>query len=103
MLADPSRRQILEALRGGERSVTEIVARTRSSQPAVSKQLRLLREAGLVVLRRDGRRHLYSIRGQPLREASEWLAFYHRFWERGLARMDEILQSPAPRKKRGTP
>jgi DNA-binding transcriptional ArsR family regulator len=100
LLSDPSRRHLLEALRDGERSVNALVDRTRMSQPAVSKQLRLLKDSGMVALRKDGRRHLYSIRGQPFREASEWLGFYERFWREGLARMDQIL-GPDVRRRTG--
>ena len=92
LLAEPSRRHLLEALRDGERSVSELVDRTHLSQPAVSKQLRILRESGLVTLRPAGRQHLYSIQGRSLREAAEWLSFYERFWQDGLSRMDELLQ-----------
>jgi DNA-binding transcriptional ArsR family regulator len=100
LLSEPSRRHLLEALRDGERSVTDLVDTTRMSQPAVSKHLRLLKDSGMVALRRDGRHHLYSIRGAPFRQASEWLGFYERFWQDGLARMDVILGSDAPRRKR---
>ena len=100
VLAEPSRRQLLEVLRHGERSVNELVDRTRMSQPSVSKQLRLLRDSGVVGLRKSGRQHLYSIQGRPLREASEWLSYYERFWEEGLSRMDEVLRKGAlPRKR----
>ena len=100
LLSDPSRRHLLEVLRDGERSVNDLVDKTQMSQPAVSKQLRLLKDSGMVTLRTDGRQHLYSIRGVPFREASEWLGFYEGFWRDGLARMDEILGSDAPRQKR---
>jgi DNA-binding transcriptional ArsR family regulator len=99
LLSVPSRRRLLEALRDGERSVNDLVNNTQMSQPAVSKQLRLLKDSGMVNLRRDGRQHLYSIRGEPLREASEWLNFYERSWRVGLARMDEILASDVPRRR----
>ena len=100
LLSDPTRRHLLEALRYGERSVNDLVDRTQMSQPAVSKQLRVLKDSGMVALRKDGRQHLYSIRGQPFREASEWLGFYDRFWRDGLARMDEILGSDVPGRSR---
>jgi DNA-binding transcriptional ArsR family regulator len=100
VLSDPSRRQLLEALRDGERSVNDLVDHTRMSQPAVSKQLRLLKDSGMVVVRKDGRYHLYAIRGEPFRTASQWLAYYERFWQQGLARMDEVLASDAPPKRR---
>ena len=99
LLAEPSRRHLLDALRNGERSVTELVDRTRMSQPSVSKQLGILRSSGLVSLRADGRHHLYSIRGGALRDASEWLSYYDRFWQEGLSRMDEALR-PTPRTQR---
>lgn len=91
ILAEPSRRQLLDALRHGERSVGELVDRTRMSQPSVSKQLRLLRDSGVVSLRKAGRHHLYSIQGRPLKAASEWLSYYERFWDRGLSRLDQLL------------
>jgi DNA-binding transcriptional ArsR family regulator len=103
VLSYPSRRHLLEALRDGERSVNDLVDTTLMSQPAVSKQLRLLRDSGMVALRKDGRQHLYSIRGAPFREASEWLRFYERFWRDGLARMDEVLGTDAPSRKRRKP
>lgn len=103
LLSDPSRRHLLEALRDRERSVNDLADRTQMSQPAVSKQLRLLKDSGMVALRRDGRQHLYSIRGAPFREASEWLGFYERFWRDGLARMDVILGAQASRTKRTKP
>ncbi len=101
LLAEPSRRHLLEALRDGERSVNDLVNRTHMSQPSVSKQLRILRDSGVVSLRAAGRRHLYSVRGQSLREASEWLSYYEHFWQEGLSRMDEVLrQEPRPRPRR---
>ncbi len=100
LLAEPSRRQLLEALRDGERSVNDLVDRTRMSQPSVSKQLRILRDSGVVTLRTAGRRHLYSIRGGSLRPASEWLSYYARFWQEGLSRMDEALRRDPPSRPR---
>ena len=101
LLAEPSRRQLLDALRHGERSVNELVDRTQMSQPSVSKQLRLLLDSGVVSLRKAGRQHLYTIEGRPLREASEWLSYYERFWEEGLRRMDEVLTEPTRPRGRG--
>ena len=102
VLAEPSRRHLLEALRHGERSVNDLVGRTRMSQPSVSKQLRLLLDSGVVRLRKEGRQHLYSIQGRPLREASEWLSYYERFWDEGLTRMDEVLTKGARPGRRET-
>jgi len=103
LLAEPARRDLLDSLREGERSVSELVERTRRSQPSVSKQLRILRESGLLALRSEGRKHLYSIRGQPLREVSEWLAQYERFWQEGLSRMDRLLQQESSARTRRQP
>lgn len=101
LLAEPSRRHLLEALRDGERSVNDLVDRTHMSQPSVSKQLRILRDSGVVALRPAGRRHLYSIQGRSLREASEWLSYYERFWQEDLNRMDEALRrEPRPKARR---
>lgn len=102
ILAEPSRRHLLEALRDGERSVNDLVDRTHMSQPSVSKQLRILRDSGVVSLRAAGRRHLYSIDGRSLREASEWLSYYEEFWQKGLSRMEEALRRerrPTSRRK----
>ena len=101
LLAEPSRRQLLDALRHGERSVNELVDRTHMSQPSVSKQLRLLLDSGVVTLRHAGRQHLYTIHGQPLRAASEWLSYYERFWNEGLSRMDEVLKEQTRPRRRG--
>ena len=101
VLAEPSRRQLLEALREGERSVNDLVHRTHMTQPSVSKQLRILRDSGMVSLRAAGRQHLYSIEGRSLREASEWLSYYGHFWQEGLSRMDKALRrEPPPRTRR---
>src|SRR5579875_2222875 len=103
LLAEPARRDLLDALREGERAVSELVERPRRSRPAVSKQLRILRESGLLALRSEGRKHLYSVRGQPLREVSEWLAQYERFWQEGLSRMDRLLQQESSARTRRQP
>ena len=100
VLAEPSRRSLLEALREGELPVKALVRRTHMSQPAVSKQLRILKDSGLVSLRVTGRHHLYSVQGQSLREVSEWLSYYEHFWRGGLGRMDEALQREGRARKR---
>jgi DNA-binding transcriptional ArsR family regulator len=87
VLAEPARRQILDLLRDGERSVGELVADLRLSQPGVSKHLRVLREAGLVVARVDAQRRLYQLRPDPLIEVDTWLAPYRQFW---AARFDAL-------------
>lgn len=75
-LVHRTRRRILDLLRPGELSVNDLVARLRLSQPGVSKHLRVLREAGLVDVRRAGRQRFYRLRPEPLREVDEWLEPY---------------------------
>jgi DNA-binding transcriptional ArsR family regulator len=87
VLAEPSRRRILDLLRERERSVGELVEDLRLSQPAVSKHLRVLREAGLVGVRVDAQRRLYQLRAEPLVEVDAWLQPYRRFWS---ARLDAL-------------
>ena len=72
-LAESSRRRILDLLRDGEHSVSDLVERLPLSQPGVSKHLKVLREAGLVDVRRDGKRRWYGVRAEPLMEMAEWL------------------------------
>ena len=79
MLAEPNRRRILDLLLV-ERPVGDVVDGTGLSQPAVSKHLRVLREAGLVDVRAVAQRRLYRVRAEPLRELDEWLAPYRRLW-----------------------
>ena len=87
VLAEPSRRRILDLLREGERSVGELVEDLRLSQPGVSKHLRVLREAGLVDVRVDAQRRLYQLRPAPLAEVDAWLEPYRRLWS---ARLDAL-------------
>ena len=86
-LAEPHRRQILDLLRGGERSVGDLVARLDLSQPGVSKHLRVLREAELVSVRQDAQRRWYELRAEPLGEVDAWLAPYRELW---AGRLDEL-------------
>jgi DNA-binding transcriptional ArsR family regulator len=90
-LAEPRRREILDVLRDGERSVSELVAHLDLSQPAVSKHLRVLREAGLVQARGDAQRRLYRIRPEPLADLDEWLGAYRKFWSAQLDRLEDHL------------
>ncbi|CAL9379860.1 Transcriptional repressor SdpR [Actinosynnema sp. ALI-1.44] len=91
MLADPHRREILDALRAGERPVNDLVDLLDLTQPAVSKHLRVLREAGLVEVRRDAQRRWYRLRPEPLVEVDAWLAPYRRMWERSLDALERRL------------
>lgn len=100
VLAEPNRRQILDALRDGEQPVLAIVKRLQLSQPAVSKHLRVLRDAGLVVARPDGQRRMYRLRMEPLIELDEWLEPYRVMWRSSLDKLEEHLavQHPLPRR-----
>jgi DNA-binding transcriptional ArsR family regulator len=91
-LAEPHRRDILGMLRTGERSVGELVASLPLSQPGVSKHLRVLREAGLVAVRSDGRRRVYALEAAPLAEVAAFLAPYRAFWEDRLDALERHLQ-----------
>ena len=92
VLAEPTRREILDLLRDGERLVGDLVDRLAISQPAVSKHLRVLRDAGLVEVRADAQRRLYRVRPQPLAEIDEWLAPYRRLWSRSFDRLERHLE-----------
>lgn len=80
VLADPTRRRILNLLLESDRTVGELTGRLDMSQPAVSKHLRVLREAGLVSVRSDAQRRVYSLRPEPLVEIDAWLTPYRRLW-----------------------
>jgi DNA-binding transcriptional ArsR family regulator len=99
VLAEPRRREILDLLLGGERAVGDLVDRLTLSQPAVSKHLRVLREAGLVDVRQDAQRRWYRLRPQPLAEIDAWLAPYRRLWNASLdaleRRLDAMPDAPA--------
>lgn len=91
LVAEPTRRRILDLLRERARPVGELVRLLGLSQPGVSKHLRLLREAGLVQVRRDGQRRWYELDPEPLAELDEWLEPYRRLWEDRLDRLERHL------------
>jgi DNA-binding transcriptional ArsR family regulator len=92
VLAEPRRQAILDLLRDGELPVGDLVERLRMSQPAVSKHLRVLRDAGLVEVRADAQRRLYRIRPEPLAELDDWLASYRSLWSKSLDRLEDHLE-----------
>jgi DNA-binding transcriptional ArsR family regulator len=96
-LADPTRRRILDALLAGERQVGELVEDAGIHQSGVSRHLRILSEAGFVVMRPDGQRRLYSLKPEPFRELDNWLARYRGLWE---ARLDRFGAALEKRRKR---
>jgi DNA-binding transcriptional ArsR family regulator len=91
-VAEPRRRQILDLLAAGERSVNDLVERIGLAQPLVSKHLRVLREVGLVGVRDLGRQRLYSINGQPLKPIHDWVKNYERSWSQRFDRLDVVLE-----------
>lgn len=90
-LAEPTRRRIVDALRVRESGVSELVAALRMSQPAVSKHLRVLREAGLVAVEVRAQRRIYRLEPGPFRELDAWLAPYRLMWTRHLAALERHL------------
>lgn len=106
VIAEPNRRAILSLLVSSQQSVGEIERQLRMPQPAVSKHLRVLREAGFVESTVDAQRRLYRLKPEPLQEVYAWLAPFRRFWsahldahERHLDRMHQRDQSPPTKKK----
>jgi len=87
ILADPTRRRIVEALRTGEHSVGELVEIVDIGQPGVSRQLAILEDANFVVVRPEGRRRLYALRPDPFWELNEWMTAYRGVWESRLDRL----------------
>ena len=79
-ISDPTRRRILDLLADQERPVKDLVLRFPMSQPALSQHLRVLRQAGLVRLRREGRTHVYSVHAAPLKDVYDWADRYRRSW-----------------------
>ncbi len=101
-LSDPTRRGILELLARAECRVTELARPFAMSLPAISKHLRVLEKAGLVRRERDGRVHRMSLDAEPMREASEWIAHYQKFWEGQFDALAQFLeeQSEQPKKSK---
>jgi DNA-binding transcriptional ArsR family regulator len=92
LVAEPTRRRILDLLRERARPVGELVKLLGLSQPGVSKHLRLLREAGLVRVRRDGQRRWYELEAKPLAELDDWLEPYRELWQDRLDRLERHLE-----------
>ena len=90
-VAEPRRRQILDALVTGERPVNDLVALLDLAQPLVSKHLRVLREVGLVEVRDEGRQRLYRLNGRPLKSIHDWLGKYEQTWSERFDRLDAVL------------
>jgi DNA-binding transcriptional ArsR family regulator len=91
-IADPTRRKILGLLRGRRCTVGEIAANFRTSRPAISKHLRLLRSVGLVVTRRNGTARICELNARPLRVVSDWLQAYEAFWRDSLGSLKRYVE-----------
>jgi DNA-binding transcriptional ArsR family regulator len=90
-IAEDRRRQILRALRGGERTVGDLVDELGVEQPQVSKHLRVLREVDVVSVREEGRHRLYRLNGQALKPVHDWISDYRQFWDERFDRIDHVL------------
>ncbi len=91
-LAEPRRRQIVDVLAGGERSVNEVVRALGFAQPQVSKHLRVLREVGVVEVRDEGRQRLYRMNGHALKPIHDWVKSYERTWSERFDQLDVVLE-----------
>lgn len=94
-ITDPTRRRILEAIRDEERSVSDLVDLVGMHQPGVSRHLKVLREAGLVNVRREAQRRLYALRPEPLKELNDWLEPYREAWSKQLDSLERHLERTA--------
>ncbi len=90
-VAEPRRRQILDALATGERPVNDLVLLLGVAQPHVSKHLRVLRDVGLVDVRDEGRQRIYRLNGRSLKPIHDWVKNYEQSWNERFAAMDEVL------------
>jgi len=103
-VADPTRRELLRLLVDGERSAGELAAGFPVSRPAISRHLRVLREAGLVRARTEGKRRLYALDPRPLRELDDWLEPYRDLWAHRLDALDtEIARGRRARRTGDAP
>jgi DNA-binding transcriptional ArsR family regulator len=107
-LADPTRRAILSRLASGDASVNELAEPFDMSQPAISKHLKVLENAGLVSRGQDAQRRPRRLEAKPLSVANEWLERYRKYWEANYERLDALLEelqaddTPKPKRSRGT-
>jgi DNA-binding transcriptional ArsR family regulator len=91
-VAEPRRRQLLDVLSGGERSVGQLAGLLGVAQPRVSKHLRVLREVGAVQVREDGRQRLYRLNGRALKPIHDWIREYEHTWDERFAAVDVVLE-----------
>jgi DNA-binding transcriptional ArsR family regulator len=100
-LSDPTRRAILARLTSGQASVAELAEPFSMTQPAISKHLKVLESAGLIIRDRDAQRRPSRLDARPLAEASKWLADYREFWKSSFKRLDDLLGDLKATKKKG--
>ena len=100
-LADPTRRAVLDLLRQGSRPAGRIAQAFPVSRPAISKHLRLLRHAHLVLERREGRHRLYQLNPAPLKAVDSWLSQYRSFWQASLASLKALVETDQARETPG--
>jgi len=98
VLADPTRRRIVETLLAGEQQVGDVVEKAGVHQSGVSRHLRILSESGFVSMRADGQRRLYALKPEPFREMDAWLGPYRKMWEARLDRFGAALAKKTERK-----
>lgn len=91
-IADPTRREILDLLRSGRSTVGELAANFRTSRPAISKHLRLLQSAGLVVSRKRGNTRICELNAKPLQGVGDWLSDYEAFWSDQLRNLKRYVE-----------
>lgn len=99
-LADPTRRRIVESLALGETSFGELADQFEMSRPAVSQHLKTLREAGIVAVRADAQRRIYSLSDNGLDEIDAWLTRVQKFWNQRLDRLEQLLAEDANREEK---
>ncbi len=92
-ISDPTRRALLDLVAEGEQPVKMLAQTFTMSRPAISQHLRILKQAGLVVERKVGREHLYSLQADPLHEVSDWVQHYEQFWHNRLELLGEHLDT----------
>ena len=100
-MAEPRRRQIVDALAGGERAVNDLVAELGLAQPQVSKHLRVLREVGVVQVREDGRQRHYRLNGHALKPIHDWIKDYEQMWTERFEELDAVLDDLKRQKEDG--
>lgn len=102
-VGDPTRRRVLDLLTRGELPVRRIAAPFTMSRPAISQHLRILLDARLVQVRRDGREHYYRLHARPLRRVYDWVSHYERFWQGKLKTLGEYLDREEKKARGGRP